>query len=439
MKRMPWPRRRAARKILWPVLAAAALLAARPSALAGTAAPQPGTAAPQPLGRQPWVLTAGTHAPERALVSCVPAAGGAAEAAAGAVVLQADRSGVCASLVTFSYPSRMDLQVLGADIDGMPCHTNTWYVGCPVRLALGQQAVITTEVQAGPYARDTAQVVVRGVRVPATLSIEFRAEGRLRPSQPPAFVVPGVERSGGTWVEVHNAGPSGALRVEFSEKLPPPFLSAASEDPACRYDAPSRWLRCAWPRLDPGATLRAPIRFEARQSIPALQLGAELHVVSELGQSRSHGWMIISSGAVAGVQGFSPYPPSVYARLLDTVSLRMQPGIGLAGPAAARVGVPAQWQVRYSPGLRVLGVTPSAESSGMSCRCSDHSVTCAAPDFGSGAAEANATASIELDVSGVAAETAVLRWVSSYGEQEVAVDLPISPLPQQRGAGAGRS
>ncbi len=438
MKRMARPHRRAARWIVLPALAAAALLASRPPAQAGTAATQSGPAATQPLGRQPWVLTAGTHSPERALVSCVPAAGAAARAAAGAAVLPADRAGVCASLVTFSYPSRMDLQVLGADIDGMPCHTNAWYVGCPVRLALGQQAVITTELQAGPYARDPAQALVRGVRVPQTLSIEFRAEGRLRPSQPPAFVVPGVERSGGTWVEVHNAGPSGALRVEFSEKLPPPFLSAVSEDPACRYDAPSRWLRCAWPRLDPGATLRAPIRFEARQSIRALQVGAELHVESELGKARSHGWMIISSGAVAGVQGFSPYPPSVYARLIDTVSLRMQPGIGRAGPAAARVGVPAQWQVRFSPGLRVLAVTPSAESSGMSCRGSDHSVTCAAPDFGSGAAEANATASIELEVSGSAA-SAALRWVSSYGEEEVSVDLPISPLPQQRAAEAGRS
>ena len=428
MKRMAWPRR-AARKVLWPALAATVLLVARPPALAAPAATQP-------LSRQPWVLTAGTHSVERALVSCVPAAGGAAEAAAGAALLPVDRAGVCASLVTFAYPSRMDLQVLRADIDGMPCHTDTWYVGCPVRLALGQQAVITTELWAGPYARGSAQAVVRGVRVPTTLSIEFRAEGRLRPSQPPAFVVPGVERSGGTWVEVRNAGPSGALRVEFSEKLPPPFLTAASEDPACRYDAASRWLRCAWPRLDAGATLRAPIRFEARQSIPALQVGAELHVESELGEARSHGWMVIGSGAVAGAQDFSPYPPSVYARLVDTVSLRMQPGIGLA---AARVGVPAQWQVRFSPGLRVLGVTPSADSSGMSCRCGEHSVTCAAPDFGSGAAESNATASIELDASGAPAATAALRWLTSYGEQEVAVDLPISPLPQRRAAGAGRS
>lgn len=421
---------RLGRALLPGLVCAAALLAAGHGRQARAGA----APALAPPGSVPWVLTAGTQADKQATVQCVPA-GQAAPALAGGMLLHAGRFDRCIGSVEFSYLALDYLSVLGADIDGTACTTNTWYASCPVDLAVWQAATITTALHAGPYARGSTTVFVRGVPGGASWNIDFRTAGSLRVSQRPAFVIPSVGRSGVTMLSVVNSGPSGAKDVTVLERLPSP-LSASSDDPACSFAEASRLLRCRWSHLDAGAKLSALIAIGAPDSTPAGQFRTTLQLASDLGTASADASFVVSGDIVAGLQDL-PATATTQAEIVDTVSLHTLGG-GCAGRAAELT--PAHWSVHFPAGLQVLGVALGRDSQKLSCSYSDRSIRCHAPEYGSGLPQTNATASILLKAVQPGTQTVNLRWESPHGLGSTWTSVQVAaPAAQQpRAAGGAR-
>ncbi len=400
----------------------ACLLGGHWGMLAHAEAPTRPGSAPS-LGEVPWVVTAGTRAPVQGTVRCVPvSAQPQGRSAQPGAALRADAMGYCSGTVRFSYEALWYLSVRAADIDGVACTFAQWFVACPVLLAVGQSALVTTELDAGPYARGTSEVAVGGVDPPVYQGLEFRTEGGLTVSQPPALVVSGVERSGATQLRVQVDGPSGARDVQVIEQLPP-LLSVSSDSPICHFDSLQSRLACSWPNIDPGTTVSVPIQISAPTSFPTSQVGSRLQASSDLGSASASASIVVSGSLVAGEQSLrAPARVVMGSILLDNVSLHVLPGAAGAQPPP---GIPASWTVSFSPGLQVQGVTPAQDSLDMACSYGADTVTCSAPHFANGEAEAGANASIQLSAVQTGRQTATLKWASTQGAGSSSVSVQV--------------
>lgn len=414
----------------------ACLLLAWASMPAHAEAPARPGSAPS-LGEVPWVVTAGTRAPVQGTVRCVPV-GREAQGPSGQLgaALRADATGYCSGTVRFSYEALWYLSVLAADIDGVACTSAQWFVACPVVLAVGQSATVTTELDAGPYARGTTEVAVGGVEPPVYQGLEFRTEGGLRVSQPPALVVSGVDRSGATQLRVQVDGPSGARNVQLTEQLPP-LLSASTDSPVCSFDSLQTRLSCSWPNIDPGTTVTVPIQISAPTSFPTSQVEAALQASSDLGSAGASASIVVSGSLVVGEQSLNaPARVVMGSTLLDNVSLHVLPGAAANQPPP---GIPARWTVRFSPGLQVQSVTPAQDSLDLACSYGADTVTCSAPHFANGEPEAGANASIQLSAVQTGRQTATLQWASTQGAGSSSVSVQVywdDGSPPAQGAGS---
>ena len=422
-RRVPWFRpaaagllfRLAARvlpRVLPHALLAAGLLAA---GMQAAGALQRGPA--KPLGAEPWLVTAGTRGAVEGVVQCVPAereprgSPMPASEPAGAA-LRADAQGYCESVIRFSYEALWYLSVVSASIDGAPCTSTRWFVACPVLLTANASATVSTLLDADPYARGSTEVAVSGIENPVYQPLDFQTEGGITVDQAPALVVPGVNRSGTTQLTVRASGPSGARGVQIKEQMPA-FISVHSDDPACHFESLPGLLSCAWPHLDPGATIRVPIQISAGAGFPTSQLTTRLEAGADLGQAGAAATIVVSGNLVVGEQSLdAPARVLMDSSLVDKVSLHTLPS---DARATLPPGIPARWTVHFSPGLQVQSVTPAEDSRDLVCTYSDDSVSCNAPNYGSEQPGTNANASIRLGAVQTGEQTATLHWDSTQG------------------------
>ncbi len=409
----------------------------------------------QTLGSTPWLLTAGTRSSVEGTVQCVPlgqeprgvslpgsgsASGPASGQASGRMsarvgaVLRANALGTCEGSVRFSYEALWYLSVVSASINGVGCTSTQWFVACPVLLAVGESATVSTELDAGPYARGSTEVAVSGVDNPLYQPIEFQTEGSITVAQAPALVVPGVNRSGTTELSLRASGPSGARDVQLSEQFPA-FITASSDDPACRFESLQGRLSCAWAHVDPGATVRVPIQISAGAGYPTSQLSTQLQARCDLGTAGAVASIVVSGSLVAGEQSLDA-PPRVImdSVLVDHVSLHTLPGASRGAPPP---GIPARWTVSFSPGLQVQGVTPAEDSRDLVCTYSDDSVSCSAPNYGSDQPGTNANAAIRLSAVQPGRQTATLRWESTQGVGTTSLSVQVFWDPASPEGGPG--
>lgn len=373
-------------------------------------------------GATSWTLVAGQTTQTQAVLECVPAAQAlGARATPGRMLLGANAVGGCGGFAIFRYLQRGDLSVVSADIDGAACVANTWFVSCPFSLSVGQQQVISTRIQVGPYARGATEVDVSGVDNPAIWPIDLQAEGTLSVEQGTAYVVPGIDRSGSAQLLVRNSGPSGARDVSVTEQFPP-FLSVDTTlAPGCSFDDDRQVLSCRWDQLDPGAALRVPLRLSAQKGVPTSQWNVPLQAQSDLGKATGQALVVASGNAVVGVQSISGPPRiPVYSTVADTVKLSILPR--LRGPKP-QPGIPARWTLRLPEGLQVQSVTLGPTSGTMGCHYADDTVSCVQPNYGSGQAESDAEARITLRVLRVGRLPISLSWDSTEGSGQTTVTV----------------
>ncbi len=312
----------------------------------------------------------------------------------------------CNGSLIFSFIAQDGFAIKAADISGIPCAVNSYYIGCPVNMAVGQSAVISATLQLSPFARggNTADVTATGNFgfAPTKIPISETLQGEVTATQAP-LLIPSGAKAIETIMSVTNSGPSGAENVVIKEQFPAKMgVSVPTTVPNCSFDGDSSTLTCNINQMEPGQKIDIPIGVKVDGRWPFSQYQNPITVNSDLGTSNATGEITVAGGWIYGKRQIESQV-SLNQQFSDVVELtNLNPTAG---------GVPAKWHTEYSDGIQVTNVTKSDDSPLLICSHDDHSVDCTTVQFGGGIAT-SAKATIALTATGLGNQSAKLSWIS---------------------------
>jgi hypothetical protein len=333
------------------------------------------------------------------------------------------KPGNCAGYIIFNYEA--NVTVLAANvINGQPCTTNNYYASCLINLGLYQSAIINTNLSVGPYQRESSSTQVSSIGEfafdPFTIPITIGTEGSISISQNPVVILANGHPIT-TNLIISNTGPSGAKNTIITERFPE-YIDVAPSVDYCTFE--NQLLTCTYGNLDPNGTVTIPIGISAASGYPTSQLITNIQASSDIGNASTKGTINVTGNVVYGEATIDVNEASLGEEINNNISLKTLLQTLDGGPSP---GIPARWSVTYTSGLEVISVTPSITSTQILCSNTKNSVSCVAPNFGSGQQGTDANADILLRTTQNGTQTATMTWDSTQGSGNTSASVRVLP------------